>query len=199
MALFPIGIQVMGKTRAWAPALSVALPALLLAGIGIAIGMRIFSKKPTGKTYGMAMTGSLTAGFSIVFWLVMVPMMLLIAYPARQLDSADPAIEQSRKQMTILVRHLKTFQHEYGRLPVRLEELIEAGYIPSHLLYDPRQQREDAPSYRLMVQELPPESEWATTPILEGRIPDKDGNRLSAFTNETTGLISPNPPPSHAP
>ena len=193
LAVFPLGIFVMEQTHAWAPALSVAIPALVFATAGLVVGCLLLNTKPSGKRYGYAMGGSLTGGFSIVFWMVMVPMLLLIAYPAKQTEAEDPDLEQSKKQMVILVRHLKTFNKEFGRLPVKMEELVEKGYIPVHILYDPRQQRRDAPSYRMMVQTLPPESEWGTVPLLEGRIPDANGHRLYAYANETTGTI---PPPS---
>lgn len=192
LGLFALGIVVMENTQAWRPALAVALPAILLAAIGMALAIWILKTKPSGKTYAFAMIGSLTGGFSILFWVVMVPMMLLIAYPARQIDPDNPLIAQSEKQMVILVRHIKTFEQEFGRLPVRLEEMIDAGYIQPHLLYDPRQRKRDAVSYRLMVQELPPVTQWSSVPILEGRIPDEDGKRLCAFANETTGILSPN-------
>jgi len=193
LVLFPLGIFVMEQTHAWRPALMVAIPALAIAVAGLVVGCVVLQKKPSGKRYGYAMGGSLTGGFSIVFWIVMVPMLLLIAYPAKQNEHSDPLLEQSKKQMVILVRHLKTFEQEFGRLPVRMEELVDKGYIPVHLLYDPRQQRKDAPSYRLMVQKLPPEDQWASVPVLEGRIPDADGARLSAFANETTGTLPPAP------
>ncbi|GEM_PF-1256781 len=193
LALFPLGIFVMEQTHAWAPALSVAIPALIFATSGLVVGCLLLQTKPSGKRYGYAMGGSLTGGFSIVFWVVMVPMLLLIAYPAKQTEAQDPELEQSKKQMVILVRHLKTFEKDFGRLPVRMEELVEKSYIPLRILYDPRQPRRDAPSYRLMVQTLPPEDQWSKIPLLEGRIPDADGYRLYAYADETTGTI---PPPS---
>jgi len=191
LAVFPLGIAVMERTQAWAPALKVALPAVALASVGLGLGVAVLNTKPSGKTYGLAMTGSLTGGLSILFWMAMVPMLLIIAYPARQSDPVDPDIELSRRQMLVLTRHLKTFDREFGRLPVRLEELVDKGYILPNALYDPRQQRRDAPSYRLMVTELPPEDQWDSVPILEGRIPDAEGFRLTAFANETTGVIPP--------
>ena len=165
--------------------------AIVLAATGLALGIAVLRTRPSGKVYGLAMTGGIAGGFSILFWVSMVPMMLIIAYPARQSDPVDPEIEQSRKQMTILVRHLKTFEQEFGRLPVRLEELVDKGYMLPHTLYDPRQKKRDAPSYRLMVRELPPREEWSSTPILEGRIPDGEGYRLSAYADETTGRLPP--------
>lgn len=197
LALFPVGILEMERTRAWAPALKVALPAMALAAAGLAAGVAVLRTRPSGKTYGLAMTGGITGAFSILFWGSMVPMLLIIAYPARQADPVDPQLEQSRKQMVILVRHLKTFARDHDRLPVRLEELVQKGYTQPDLLYDPRQKRRDAPSYRLMVQSLPPQADWGTLPVLEGRIPDADGFRLSAYADETTGLIPP--PNSDAP
>lgn len=197
LALFPAGILVMERTRAWVPALKVALPAMALAAAGLAAGVAVLRTRPAGKTYGLAMTGGITGAFSILFWGSMVPMLLIIAYPARQADPGNPPLEQSRKQMVILVRHIKTFERDHDRLPVRLEELVSKGYTPSHLLYDPRQKRRDAPSYRLQVQELPPRADWGRIPILEGRIPDAEGFRLSAYADETTGLLPP--PESHAP
>jgi hypothetical protein len=195
LALFPLGIAVMEQTQAWIPALKVSLPAVAVAFAGLLLGVRILQTRPQGKTYGLAMIGSLTGGFSILFWMTMVPMLLIIAYPARQSDPTDPEIALSQKQMLVLVRHLKTFEQEFGRLPVRLEELVDKGYIQPHTLYDPRQRKRDAPSYRLMVRELPSSEDWEEIPILEGRIPDREGYRLSAFANETTGRIPPPPRP----
>ena len=197
LAVFPLGIAVMERTQAWIPALKVSVPAVVLAAVGLGLGVAVLNSKPSGKTYGLAMTGSLTGGLSILFWVTMVPMLLIIAYPARQADPVDPDIEQSRKQMLVLVRHLKTFDREYERLPVRLEELVDKGYMFPHTLYDPPQKKRDAPSYRIMVTEMPPEDQWGELPILEGRIPDAEGYRLSAFANETTGVIPP--PPRHEP
>jgi hypothetical protein len=191
LGLFPLGISVMEETQAWPPALGVALPAMGVGAIALALGCRMLKTRPSGKRYGFGVAAGYAGGFAIIFWSVMVPMLLLIAYPARQLDSVDPVLDQSRKQMVILVRHIKTFHKDHDRLPVKLEELVEKGYIQPHLMYDPRQQRRDAPSYRLMVRELPSPEDWGHIPILEGRIPDAEGHRLCAFADETTGSLPP--------
>lgn len=192
LVLFVPGIAVMEKTRAWIPTLQVAVPAIILASVSFVLGAMVLSKKPKGGTYGLAMTGSLTGIFSILFWGVMVPMMMIFAIPAREADPEQPLVEQSAEQMKIWVRHLKTFQQDHGRLPVKIEELIEKGYAPEYLLYDPRQLRRDAPSYRIMLREMPPESDWGRVPILEGRIPNpRDGTRLIAYPDESTGTLAP--------
>jgi hypothetical protein len=172
---------------------------LLLSGIALTcsilslfFGISIIRKKPQGGTYGFAMAGSISGGASLVFWVVMIPMLLIFTLPARELEPEDPLLEQSCAQMKIWVRHIKSFHRDHGRLPVRLEELVDKGYAGAHLLYDPRQRQRDAPSYRLMVREMPPEEDWATTPLLEGRIPNpKDGTRLKVYADETCGLIWP--------
>jgi len=190
LVLFVPAIQIMETSRAWKPTLAVAIPAVFLALLSIILGSLVINKKPKGGTYGFAMTGAITGGVSMIFWVVMVPMLLIFALPAREQDSDQPLVEQSCEQMTIWVRHIKTFYRDKGRLPVKLEELIEKGYARENLLYDPRQKSKDAPSYRLMVNEMPPESEWATVPVIEGRIPNPiDGTRLIVYLNETCGTI----------
>lgn len=192
LGLFVPGIAIMEHSRAWLPTLKVALPALALAVASLVMASAIFRRKPQGAVYGLAMTGGLTGGFSVVFWLVMVPMMLIFALPAREADPEEPLVVQSREQMRIWVRHLKTFYRDEGRFPVKLEELVEKGYAPAYLLYDPRQTRRDAPSYRLMLREMPPEADWGRVPVLEGRIPHpRDGTRLLAFLDESTGQTAP--------
>ena len=188
LLLFGPGLWIMESTQRWGATLGVTVPALLLGGLSVLFGIRILRSKPSGGRYGWAMTGSLCGGFAMVFWICMVPILLLVALPARDLDPVDPEIEQSRKQIRLWVRHVKTFHRENGRLPVKLEELVEKGVAPNILLYDPRQKRRDAPSYRLMVNEMPAEENWSSVPILEGRIPDKNGQRLLAFADESTGL-----------
>lgn len=188
LALFVPGIAIMERSRAWLPTLQVAVPALILAVASLVIASAIFRKKPQGSIYGLAMTGGISGGFSVVFWLVMVPMMLIFAIPARDADPMEPMVEQSREQMRIWVRHIKTFYRDEGRFPVKLEELVDKGYAPEYLLYDPRQARKDAPSYRLMLREMPAESDWGRLPVLEGRIPHpRDGTRLLAYLDESTG------------
>lgn len=192
LALFVPGIAVMERSRAWLPTLQVAIPAVGLAILSMAIAAAVFRKKPSGSVYGLTMTGNLTGGFSLIFWVVMVPMMLIFAIPARDADPVEPVVEQSRDQMRIWVRHIKTFYRDEGRMPVKLEELVDKGYAQDYLLYDPRQSSKDAPSYRLMLREMPPESDWATLPVLEGRIPHpRDGTRLVAYLDESVGVISP--------
>lgn len=188
LILFIPGIFMMERSRAWGPTLQVALPAMLLAVSSLVLGICILRKKPQGATYGLAMTGSLVGGFSLVFWVVMVPMLLIVALPARELDADEPLVEQSCEQMKIWVRHVKTFHREEGRMPVKLEELIEKGYARDYLLYDPRQKTQDAPSYRLMLRTMPPEADWAVSPVIEGRIPHPvDGTRLIVFLTEECG------------
>lgn len=191
LLLFAPGLWIMDSTRTWTPTLLVAAPALLLGTLSLATGIRILRSRPSEGRYGWAMTGSLCGGFSLVFWVCMVPMLLIVALPARDLDPADPELEQSRKQIRLWVRHVKSFHRENGRLPLRLEELVDKGIAPQILLYDPRQRRRDAPSYRLTVDELPPTEVWSEVPILEGRIPDPQGRRLLAYANETTALTEP--------
>jgi len=190
-SLFFVGIPVMDRTRAWGPTLLIAIPALLLGAVAIALSVGILRSRPSGARYGLAMTGGIAGGLVVVFWAVMVPMLLIVALPAREMDSPHPRIEQSCDQMKILARQVKTFHREQGRLPVKLEELVDKGLIASHLLYDPRQKRRDAPSYRLAVREMPPKDQWSTVPLLEGRIPDKNGNRLIVYPNETCGTVTP--------
>jgi hypothetical protein len=191
LLLFAPGLWIMDNTRTWAPTLLVAVPALLLGTLSLVAGIRILRSRPSGGRYGWAMTGGLCGGFSLVFWICMVPMLLIVALPARDLDPADPELEQSRKQIRLWVRHVKSFHRETGRLPVRLEELVDKGVAPQILLYDPRQRRRDAPSYRLTVDELPPPEAWSDVPILEGRIPDRQGRRLLAYADESTGMTEP--------
>lgn len=191
LVLFIPGLKIMDATRAWMPTLYVAAPAMLLAAGSLAAAVWILRGKPSGRVYGLAMTGGITGGFALIFWVVMVPMLLIVALPAREADPVDPAVEQSRRQMKVLVRQVKSFQREHGRLPVKLAELVEKEMIPTHLLYDPRQARRDAPSYRLMVRDMPPKAEWAATPLLEGRIPDREGFRLLAYPDESLGTVRP--------
>ena len=192
LALFVPGIAVMERTRAWWPTMQIALPAVLLGVVSLVWGAMILKKKPSGKVYGLAMTGSITAVLAIVFWVVMVPMMMVFALPARDADPEQPLVHQSGEQMKIWVRHIKTFYRDEGRLPVKLEELVVKGYAQESLLYDSRQTSKNVASFRLMVNEMPPESEWATTPILEGRLPNpRDGTRLLAYPDESLGAIQP--------
>lgn len=191
LLLFAPGLWIMESTRSWGPTFSVAVPALFLGILSVGAGVNILKSKPSGGRYGWAMTGSLSGGFSVVFWACMVPILLIVALPARDLDPVDPELETARKQIRLWVRHVKTFHRETGRLPVKLEELVEKGYAPGTLLYDPRQKRRDAPSYRLMVNQLPPPADWSQVPLLEGRIPDQRGRRLLAYADESTGLTPP--------
>ncbi|MEX2607541.1 MAG: DUF4190 domain-containing protein [Kiritimatiellia bacterium] len=190
--LFALGVWIMNKGQDWTHILLLAVPALICSVMSMIRGISIIRGKPEGGTYGFAMAGSIAGGMSLVFWLVMIPMLLIFTLPAREMEPEDPLLEQSCAQMKIWVRHIKSFHREHGRLPVRLEELVDKGYARDHLLYDPRQRRRDAPSYRLMVREMPPETDWAATPLLEGRIPHpKDGTRLIVYANETCGRIGP--------
>ncbi|MGA0368437.1 MAG: hypothetical protein ACO3N7_03200, partial [Kiritimatiellia bacterium] len=180
------------QTGSWGATLRGAGPAMGLGLSSILLAVMIFRKKPQGAVYGLAMTGSLTGGFSMVFWAVMVPMMMIFALPAREMDSREPELEKSREQMRVWVRHIKTFYRDQGRMPVKLEELVDKGYARPYLLYDPRQTRRDAPSYRLMLQQMPPEAEWGKYPVLEGRIPNpRDGTRLIGYLDESFGTVSP--------
>ncbi|MDF3130914.1 hypothetical protein P0Y35_17010 [Kiritimatiellaeota bacterium B1221] len=192
LALFVPGIAVMENTRAWGATMQLAVPALFLGGISLVWGAVILKGKPSGKVYGLAVTGSITGGLAIIFWVVMVPMMMVFALPARDADPEQPLVHQSGEQMKIWVRHIKTFYRDEGRLPVKLEELVATGYASESLLYDSRQASKNVPSFRLMVKEMPPEGEWATTPILEGRIPNpRDGTRLIAYPDERLGVVKP--------
>ncbi len=188
--LFALSVWIMNTSGSWQRILMLGIPAVTGSITSLILGISILRKKPEGGTYGLAMAGSITGGTSLVFWVVMIPMLLVFTLPARQLEPEDPQLAQSCAQMRIWVRHIKTFHREHGRLPVRLDELVDKGYARDHLLYDPRQRRRDAPSYRLMVREMPPETEWATTPLLEGRIPNpRDGTRLIVYADETCGTI----------
>ena len=191
LLLFIPGLWILETNRNWTPSLLVAVPALALGALSVFTGRKIFQSKPTGGRYGWAMVGSMAGGFSIVFWIVMVPMLIFVALPARDQDPIDEDLATSQKQIRMWVRHTKTFVQDEGRFPVKLEELVEKGYAPTLLLYDPRQKRRDAPSYRYMVQHLPPEENWGVVPILEGRIPDDQGRRLLAFADETTSFTEP--------
>ena len=191
LMLFIPGLWILETNRNWAPSLLVAVPALILGTLSVVAGAGILKTKPSGGRYGWAMVGSMAGGFSIVFWLVMVPMLIFVALPARELDPVDEELAASQKQIRMWVRHTKTFVQLEGRFPVKLEELVDKGYAPALLLYDPRQQKRDAPSYRYMVRELPPEASWSQVPILEGRIPDSEGRRLLAYADETTGFTQP--------
>lgn len=191
LLMFAPGLWIMDQTRSWGPSLLLTVPALLLGLASVMTSRRIITSSPSGGRYGWAMTGGLCGGFSMVFWVCMVPILLLVALPARDLDPENSDLEQSRKQIRLWVRHVKTFHRDNGRLPVRLEELVAEGLAPEMLLYDPRQKRRDAPSYRLMVNELPPPEDWSSVPILEGRIPDARGRRLLAFPDESTQLTPP--------
>lgn len=188
LLLFIPGLWILETNRNWTPTLLVAVPAFILGCVSIYLGNRILKSKPSGGRYGWAMVGSLAGGFSLVFWVVMVPVLIFIALPARDMDPVNEELEVSRKQIRMWVRHTKTFVREEGRFPVKLEELVEKGYAQPLQLYDPRQARRDAPSYRYMVDALPPEEEWSSVPLIEGRIPDALGRRLIAYPDETIAL-----------
>ena len=151
------------------------------------LGLRALKPLSGGKAYGQAMGASLVGGFAVVFWCVLVPFMILFALPARQQDATSPEISQSMEHMRVLIRQSKTFQRDFGRMPVKVEELVEKNYVPARMLFDPRDPLRDAPSYRLMLRELPPEADWDRIPILEGRWPDARGRRLLGYASERIG------------
>ncbi len=191
LAFFPLGIYVLETERAFGPLMMLATPALLLALLASVLGFRRWGQKPKGGAYGFAVSGSLVALFACVFWLVMVPMLSLFALPARELDVEDPILAESEQNMRILVRQIKSFHRESGRLPVKMEELVDTGYVAARILYDPRDPLKTVVSYRLMVQELPPEDQWDAIPFLEGRWPDAEGFRLVAYASERMDRIRP--------
>ncbi len=171
--------------------LAVALGGLLAGTFGLILGLRALKVLSGGKAYGQAMGASLIGGFAIVFWCVLVPFMIVFALPARQQDAGGAALSQNMENMRILIRQSKTFHRDFGRLPVKLEELVEKNYTPADLLYDSRDPLRDAPSYRLILRDLPPESEWDRVPMLEGRWPDDRGRRLLGYASERIGTIGP--------
>lgn len=166
-----------------------SVPALFSAVGALSLGLLTLSRKPAGAPYGYAMGGSLLGGFSLVFWIVKIPLMFLILLPAMSQDTEDPDIATSAKQMRILIRQTKSFHHDTGRMPLRLEELVQEGYVQNQMLYDPRDTLKDVPSYRLLLREMPPQNTWPDTPILEGRWPDINGNRLLGYLDEHIGTI----------
>lgn len=101
-----------------------------------------------------------------------------------QLEPEEPALARSEKQMRVIIRQIKTFYAEEGRVPANIEELVEKNYIRLELMYDPRVPLRDAPGYRIMLREMPPMDLWAQTPALEGRWPDPEGRRLIGFLDE---------------
>jgi competence protein ComGC len=166
-----------------------SVPAIFCATGALTLGLATLRRKPAGAPYGFAMGGSLLGGFSLVFWIVKIPLMFVILLPAMSEDAADPLVAQSSKQMRIIIRQTKSFYKDTGRMPVQLEELVQEGYIRNSKMYDPRDRLRDVPSYRLLIREMPPQEKWAETPVLEGRWPDADGNRLLGFLDEHIGTI----------
>ncbi len=187
LLLFAPGLFVLEKTRQIPPLLAIAALGVLFAIAALVSGLGRLRKKPSGKSYGFAVGGSIAGLFALLFWIVMVPLLILFALPARQADPEDPLIEESRRQMRVIVRQIKSFHREQGRLPVKIEELVEKKYLQNRLLYDPRDRVKAVPSYRILGQDLPPPEQAATTPLLEGRWPDALGKRLLAFSDETIG------------
>lgn len=165
------------------------IPALLAAMAGLTLGLMTISKRPPGAPYGFAMGGSLLGGFSLVLWVVMVPLIFMILLPAMSLDPEDSLEARSEKQMRVIIRQTKTFYKDHGRFPVQLEELAQEGYVAWRILHDPRDTRRDRLSYRLLIQEMPPQEQWAETPILEGRWSNDAGERLIGFLDEHIGRI----------
>ncbi|MCC5847310.1 MAG: hypothetical protein JJU29_04375 [Verrucomicrobia bacterium] len=167
--------------------MATATPALFAATGALTLGVYTVRKRPPGAPYGFAMGGTLLGGFALVFWFAMLPLIFMVMLPAMDAEPADANLATSEKRMRILIRQTKAFHMQTGRLPLRLEELVQAGFTPAANLYDPRTTLRDQPSYRLILDEMPPESEWANTPALEGRIPDENGYRLLGYLNERIG------------
>ena len=167
--------------------MATATPALFAATGALTLGVVTLRKRPPGAPYGFAMGGSLLGGFALIFWFAMLPLIFIIMLPAMDADPADPQLAVSEKRMRILIRQTKAFHLQTGRLPHRLEELVQVGLTPERNLYDPRTPLRDLPSYRLILDEMPPESEWADTPAIEGRIPDENGYRLLGYLDERIG------------
>lgn len=186
-ALF-IAICLQGR-YSFAALMAIGIPALFCATASLALGVFVLKKRPPGARYGFAMGGSLLGGFALVFWFVMLPLMFLILLPAMDADPPDPDIAISQKRMRILIRQVKAFHNQHERLPHRLEELVEANFTQHRNLFDPRDTLRDQPSYRIILREMPPESEWPNTPVLEGRWPDAEGNRLLGYLDEHIGSI----------
>lgn len=166
-----------------------SVPAIFTAMGALTLGIATLRRKPPGTPYGFAMGGSLLGGFSLIFWIVKIPLMFVILLPAMSEASADPQIAASQKQMRIIIRQTKTFYSDFGRMPVQIEELVQEGYVQNAMLYDPRDTLKDVPSYRLLLREMPPQEAWSGTPVLEGRWPDVDGNRLLGYLDEHIGTI----------
>jgi len=163
------------------------LPALLAATGALSLGLMTLQRRPPGAAYGFAMGGSLLGGFSLVLWTVMVPLIFVILLPAMSMDPEDSLEAQSEKQMRIIIRQTKSFHKDRGRFPVQLEELVQEGYVQLRILHDPRDTMRDRLSYRLLIQEMPPQNLWAETPVLEGRWPNDAGERLIGFLDEHIG------------
>ncbi len=165
------------------------VPAIFCAVGALTLGLQTISRKPSGAPYGFAMGGSLLGGFSLIFWIVKIPLMFLILLPAMSETAGDPDIATSSKQMRIIIRQTKSFYNDTGRMPFQIEELVQEGYIRNAKMYDPRDSLKDMPSYRLLLREMPPQELWQQTPVLEGRWPDADGNRLLGYLDERIGTI----------
>lgn len=164
-----------------------SVPAIFSAMGALTLGVATLRKKPSGTRYGFAMGGSLLGGFSLVFWIVKIPLMFVILLPAMSETAADPNITVSQKQMRVIIRQTKSFYRDMGRMPVQIEELVQEGFVRNDMLYDPRDSLRDRPSYRLLLREMPPQDAWSSTPVLEGRWPDADGNRLMGYLDERIG------------
>jgi competence protein ComGC len=166
-----------------------SVPALFSAVGALSLGVHTLRRRPPGAAYGFAMGGSLLGGFSLVFWMVKIPLIFMILLPAMSHEPEDAQVEASAGQMRILIRQTKSFHRDHGRMPVLLEELVREGYVDNRLLYDPRDTRKDRPSYRLLLREMPPPERWSDSPVLEGRWPDEAGNRLLGYLDEEIGTL----------
>lgn len=195
--LFPVEILLvrMGIRNAWL--VLPLIPALCLATYAALIGIRALRLKPAGNdpVLGLGIAATLLGVFSLLFWVIQVPLLSNIALPAierAEEESPDPpGLAESKQQMRLLVRHTKSFYREYDRLPVKLEELVEKGMIRADLLYDPRGFRRDVPAYRLVLTNMPPMSVWSETPAVESRYSDEHGVRLFCTLDETFVPIPP--------
>lgn len=166
----------------------------VLMSLGAAVwGWKQLVRTRQADGNGLAIANAFFGSLGLLFWLVLVPLMAHFAVPAVQEDPEDPNVELSQQNMRVLIRHLKTFHQDRGRMAVKIDELVEKKYAPLHILYDPRDRLKDMPSYRI-VSSLPSETNlWASTVALEGRWPDAKGRRLLGYWNETFGTTEPIP------
>ncbi len=192
--LFAPAVATLEHTRTAPPLFAFMSAGLALGLAGTWSGFSRLRTRPAGKAYGFAVGGGIAGLFALLFWGIMVPLLLLFALPARQLEPNDPDVAEAQRQMRVIVRQVKSFHRELGRMPVKVEELVEKDYLQARVLYDPRDRMRDTPSFRLLLREMPPEDQWHHTPLLESRFPDRYGRRLLAFPDESFQEIDPTSP-----